>query len=247
MSKPTDNQDRPGPGDASGEASGNRLGHCQARLARDERSAALRTLAGRLAHQIRNPLAAVRAACKGLRDEVDDDQRQTIDLALREIDRMLKFVTATVQTIPADDESATETDLQHEIEEVVEIIRSSHDGNAEIDAPTLPQWRCRVPRNGFRVAIYSLLDHVMAIPGVRRVRLAGTPTPAGLTVSVDVDGVRDQDDLLATGMSMPASWVQPVGLLVAERFARDFGGRIVRQDAQGDRQTLNLELPFTHV
>ena len=47
-----------------------------ATLVRQQCSAALRALAGRLAHQIRNPLAAIKAACGSLREELQDPDHQ---------------------------------------------------------------------------------------------------------------------------------------------------------------------------
>lgn len=248
MAKSPDTQNPP-PTDNGHESVGYvRLGSHQARLARDERSAALRALAGRLAHQIRNPLAAVRAACNSLREELDEpDQRETLDLTLREIDRMLAFVSATVQTIPVQSEPSLAVDVAREISDVVDVVRRSREGQTSIEIQTIADGECLLPRNGFRVAVYSLLDHLVAITDVQRIVIHSERIADRLHVHIDVDGSPGSNKLLTTGMMTPGSWMQPVGLLVAERFARDLGGRLLRSDIDSSHQTFNLELPCNHV
>jgi len=216
-------------------------------LAREERSAALRALAGRLAHQIRNPLAAVRAACNSLRDEVEQaDQRETLDLALVEIDRMLGFVSSTVQSLPYQRESPAGVQIDREIRDVVALIESTQNSAVEIALGDQAEDVCRLPREGFRVAIYSLLDHLVDIDDLRRVALDSHLDDGLLRVRFEIDGEADGNALVTTGLTVPGGWMHPVGFLVAERFARDHGGRLRRQDIDANRLTLCLEFPCPH-
>jgi signal transduction histidine kinase len=216
-------------------------------LAREERSAALRALAGRLAHQIRNPLAAVRAACNGLRDEVQEaDQRETLDLALAEIDRMLGFVSSTVQSLPSQREPQRDVQIDGEIRDVVALIGSTQQSAVEVVVGDQAEGACRLPLEGFRVAIYSLLDHLVDIHDLRRVVLSSRFDDGLLRVRLEIDGEADGNALVTTGLTVPGGWMHPVGFLVAERFARDHGGRLRRQDVDANRLTLCLELPCSH-
>lgn len=214
----------------------------QARLAREERSAALRALAGRLAHQIRNPLAAVRAACSSLRHELEDaDQRETLDLTLREIDRMLGFVKATVQTIPDRNETPRAVDLAAETAAVVDVVQSGGITGFPIRLATAGKPWCSAPRNGLRAAVFSLLDHFADVAEV-----------AAVDVSVQDNGERAQlrfavHGSATDGAAAPGGWSQPIGLLVAERFARDAGGLLRRSDDGGGRHTFTLDLPRADV
>ncbi|MCB1800163.1 MAG: hypothetical protein KDI82_00605 [Gammaproteobacteria bacterium] len=220
-----------------------------AKLARDERAAALRALAGRLAHQLRNPLAAVRAACSGLRSEVEDDEhRETLDLTLQEIDRMLGFVSATVQSIPARRETPQATDPALEIIDVVDIMHSTENGANQIAVGDVEHRRCLIPRDGLRVAVYSICEHFLSIAEVNGLVIDNGCDAGRLTVRFRVDLGPAGEDVGTAGLSSNGIWVQPIGLLVAERFAREAGGRMLRNDSGGDDQlTLTLELPLHDV
>jgi two-component system sensor histidine kinase PilS (NtrC family) len=216
-------------------------------LARDERHAALRGLAGRLAHQMRNPLAAVRAACHGLRSEiVDADQRETLDLMLVEIDRMLGFVDATVRNSPAADERPEAIDVTAEISDVIRIATSGFRDPPEIILSGAPCDACVLPRNGLRVSVYSLLEDLAVIPSVTHIAVTPSYADGRAVIRFAVSGAQAGDPGLSNGMTVPVNSFQPVGLLVAERFVRDRGGRLARSDDGGQTQTITLELPCGH-
>ncbi|MCB1787939.1 MAG: hypothetical protein H6955_00075 [Chromatiaceae bacterium] len=220
----------------------------QARLARDERSAALRALAGRLAHQLRNPLAAVRAACSSLRAEIEDtDQRETLDLTLQEIDRMLNFVRTTVQTIPIHNEKPQPVDVAAETADVIDITRPGHADGARIRLGADRGVRCRLPREGLRVAVYSMLDHLASVSAVQAIEVGVSHQDGHALIQFDVSAGQPGDAVLDTGMTVPMGWTQPVGLLVAERFARDLGGCLLRAETSSTTQTFTLDLPCPDV
>lgn len=232
----------PSPEDTTGTLS------VQAQLARDERSAALRALAGRLAHQIRNPLAAVRAACSSLRSEIDDpDQRETLDLTLQEIERMLSFVKATVQAIPDHREPPQTLDASAETADVVRIVGPGHAGGPLIQLADNEPLYCTLPRDDLRVAVYSVLDHLAGVSNVDVIQVAVTRSERRALIRFTVHGGTPGEGVLTTGMAGPAGWMQPVGLLVAERFARDQGGCLMRSDSGDTCQTFTLDLPCADV
>lgn len=220
---------------------------CQAQLASDARSASLRALSGRLAHQIRNPLAAVRAACSGLRAEIQDaDQRETLDLTLVEIDRMLGFVKATVQTIPDASEKPEPLDVGAETADVVEILRASHTTGTQFRVIRQTAPYCSLPRHSLRAAVYSILDHLAEVADVDAVDVDIISDDGRVQVRFSVVGGMSSNAALATGMMSPTGWVQPVGLLVAERFARDHGGCMLHANNGENIQTFTLDLPCSH-
>ena len=220
----------------------------QANLARDERRAALRALAGRLAHQIRNPLAAIRAACSSLHEEIDDaDQRETLQLTLNEIDRMLGFVQATVQTVPEQAEKPQAMALTEEIRDVVDIVSSGHaGGDTTVRFEATDEVCCILPRDRFRVSVYSLLDHLVGTAGVDHVTVRLDLTEGRILLQFEVTVSTSDTSALTTGMMSQSNWLQPVGLLVAERFARDIGGRLMRAEVGGATHTFTLDLPCEH-
>lgn len=216
----------------------------QARLARDERTAALRALAGRLAHQIRNPLAAVRAACSSLQAEIEDaEQRETLELTLNEIDRMLGFVKATVQTLPEHVERPVMIDVVAETRDVIDIVGSGHEDTMDIQISGVHELTCSLPRDGFRVSVYSILEHIVGSPGVDRVAVDVSLRGGRVLIRFDIPVSDTLDDPLSDGVADLGGLTHPVGLLVAERFARDLGGYLSRSAAGDTRQSFTLALP----
>lgn len=220
----------------------------RSRLARDERGAALRAIAGRLAHQIRNPLAAVRAACSSLHADIEDpEQRETLELTLKEIDRMLTFVSATVQTTPINLEKPQAINIRTELANVVDIVRSGYADQPTIELHGDKSIDCLLPRDEFRLSVYSLLEHLIGATSLTGIAVhAGTADGKAL-IRFDVRGASSNDVALTNGMVAAQNGLQPVGLLVAERFARDLGGRLMRSDDGDNTQTFSLELPCTNV
>jgi nitrogen-specific signal transduction histidine kinase len=213
----------------------------QAQLARAGRNNALHALAGRLAHQIRNPLAAVRAACGGLQAEIEDcEQRETLDLMLQEIDRMLAHVRSTVQSIPGHDEPVSTVNLWQEVVDVARIVGLGHPHTPGISLSGDQQVTCELQRNAFRVAVYSIIDHLVDVSRVDAMRIALARAGDVAAIEVSVSGGDTADD------SLSATWVQPVGLLVAERFARNHSGHLTRTDGGADQTVFTLRLPCKH-
>lgn len=208
-------------------------------LARQERCAALRAMAGRLAHEMRNPLAAVRAACGSLREEIaDDDHKYRLELTLQEVDRVLGLITDMVQAARCEAETPTNLHPAAEINQAATLVQMLHPA-ASLSLPPLTDAvePCRLPRNGLRVAVYSLLDYLFgSLPGVQ-VSITLTQQPDLLHVHFAVTGM----DAAPALSSNPAA----VGLLVAERYARDTGGRL-QQDIHEENLHLTLELLCRH-
>src|SRR5260370_7932162 len=69
---------------------------------RQDRLAAVGRLAASIAHEIRNPLAAMRGSIQMLRGEMDADseQAQLMDIILRESDRLNTIVTNYLYSAP---------------------------------------------------------------------------------------------------------------------------------------------------
>jgi signal transduction histidine kinase len=216
----------------------------QARLASDERDAALRALAGRLAHQIRNPLSAVRAACSGLLHEIEDtEQRETLELSLREIDRMLSFVAATVRMASEDNEQPVRLDPGTELADVIAVFRQSREGSATVRLGELAEAVCRLPRHRLRATLFGLIGQLTADSAVQDIVFSLARRDGWALISASVRGADPDSGDLTMGMVAPDGWVQPVGLLVAERFARSVGGRLTHSNTGTAQLLITLELP----
>ena len=216
-----------------------------AAVARRERAAALRALAAHFAHQVRNQLAATRAVCDNLRVELENtDHQQRLNLALNEIDRLLDSVSSTVQSLVETPEPAQPLDAVGEVQEAIQIFISGHEEGTGIELIGEPI-RCALPPMGFRVAIYSLLDHIVHASAPATARIEVQQRDNKLQIGFSACSERASELVVAKNL-WPMEWSAGsghMGLLVAERFARDLGGRLAHS-VTGGCLTLTLELPL---
>ncbi len=219
-------------------------------LTRTERGVALRALAGQLAHQMRNPLAAIRAACSSLREDLSNEEhRQRLDMTLHEVDRLLTLVTGTVKSVSAKPEKPRKLDLADEIQEVVAIARDSLPNLVSVKVSGATGVQCLLPRSTFRASLFSLLDHVVDTyrPDPLRVELRHSNGRAQIDFKVAAQHVEDAPGSYHQTTLARSGDGRSIGLVVAERFARDNGGRLAHFVNANDSQSLTLDLPCTDV
>jgi C4-dicarboxylate-specific signal transduction histidine kinase len=217
-----------------------------AEIARRERAAALRALAAQFAHQIRNQLAATRAVCDNLRVELDNsDHQQRLHLALNEIDRLLDSVSSTVQSLVETPEPARVLDAIGEVQEAVQIFIAGREDSVSVELVGEPV-HCVLPAMGFRVAVYSLLEHLLQASAPASANIGVQRRDDQLQVCFRACGEKARE-LAVAKAPWPVEWPagpRHIGLLVAERFARDLGGRLAHSLNENGCVQLTLELPF---
>ena len=94
---------------------------------RQDRLAAVGRLAASIAHEIRNPLAAMRGSIQMLRSELTDnsDHGQLMEIILRESDRLNKIVTDYLNYARPRPAEMSEVDVSALIRETLKLLRNS--------------------------------------------------------------------------------------------------------------------------
>ncbi|HEY3103116.1 MAG TPA: ATP-binding protein [Pyrinomonadaceae bacterium] len=94
---------------------------------RQDRLAAVGRLAASIAHEIRNPLAAMRGSIQMLRSELTDnsDHGQLMEIILRESDRLNKIVTDYLNYARPRPAEMNEVDVSALIRETLKLLRNS--------------------------------------------------------------------------------------------------------------------------
>ena len=94
---------------------------------RQDRLAAVGRLAASIAHEIRNPLAAMRGSIQMLRSELkeDSDHTQLMEIILRESDRLNKIVTDYLNYARPRPASMDKVDVCELIRETLKLLRNS--------------------------------------------------------------------------------------------------------------------------
>src|SRR5437016_3970289 len=219
---------------------------------RQDRLAAVGRLAASIAHEIRNPLAAMRGSIQMLRGEMDGDpgHAQLMEIILRESDRLNKIVADYLNYARPRPAELDEVDLGALIRETLKLLHNSAevgDGHqletdlpeepaiAKGDAEQLKQVCWNIARNAlkampdggeFRVSLQEIEPH--------RLRLSFSDSGCGMTPE-QVDRLFEPFSSTTGGAGL--------GLSIVYQIIRDHSGTINVRSRQGEGTTISVELP----
>ena len=231
------------------------------RLASTERIAARREIARRVAHEIKNPLAPIRAAVETLRrlrarqdpafDEYFDEATRTV---LDEVQRIARIVSEFTEfaRLPAPNPAPVD---------VVETVRAQaalHGGSStKVVFTSSPCSALNADRDQLVQLVSNLIQNAQyaaesratgdgVAPEVRvDVRPAGTDK-VRLVVSDNGPGLSPE---MRARLFEPYATNKPggtgLGLAIAQRIAVEHGGEISYAESRGGGATFSVELPFS--
>ena len=221
---------------------------------RQDRMAAVGRLAASIAHEIRNPLAAMRGSIQMLRSEMDgnSEQAQLMEIILRESDRLNKIVADYLNYARPRPAELKNVDISALVAETFKLLRNSAELSAgHVLAEDLPS----------RPAIVSgdpeQLKQVCW--NIARNALKSMPDGGKFSVSlVEVDGNRLRLSFSDTGCGMTPEQVERLfepftsttggtglGLSIVYQIIRDHSGTINLRSRQGEGTTITIELPVS--
>ncbi len=222
---------------------------------RQDRMAAVGRLAASIAHEIRNPLAAMRGSIQMLRSEMDGDteQAQLMEIILRESDRLNKIVADYLNYARPRPAELKNVDIGALVGETFKLLRNSAElSDRHVLEENLPQ----------RPAIVSgdpeQLKQVCW--NIARNALKSMPDGGKFSASLDqVDGNRLRLSFSDTGCGMTPEQVERLfepftsttggtglGLSIVYQIIRDHSGTINVRSRQGEGTTITIELPVSH-
>ncbi len=211
----------------------------QADLLRSEQLAVAGRMAAGIAHEIRNPLAAMRMTVElHAREEADAERRQALALLRTEIDRIEEAVAELMDLANPAAPRREPVDLNAVVEEVLSLTRPQADHQG-VSVETRLASDARVtadPRRLRRVVMNLVLNALQAMPGRGR-----------LTVETERRGADIRLGVADTGPGVPADLRDRVfepfvsgktggaglGLAVSRRIVEDHGGRIGFETGEG--------------
>lgn len=221
---------------------------------RQDRMAAVGRLAASIAHEIRNPLAAMRGSIQMLRSEMDGDteQVQLMEIILRESDRLNKIVADYLNYARPRPAELKNVDISALVAETFKLLRNS----AEIgDGHTLKE---ELPS---RPAVVSGDPEQLKQVCWNITRNALKAMPEGGTFSISLTEVDDNRWRLSftdTGCGMAPEQVERLfepftsttggtglGLSIVYQIIRDHSGTINVRSRQGEGTTITIELPVS--
>src|SRR3989454_5145265 len=222
---------------------------------RQDRMAAVGRLAASIAHEIRNPLAAMRGSIQMLRSEMDGntEQAQLMEIILRESDRLNKIVADYLNYARPRPAELKNVDISALVADTFRLLRNSAELSVghvlEEDLPSRPAIVSGDPEQ-LKQACWN----------IARNALKSMPEGGKFSVSLsEVDGNRLRLSFSDTGCGMTPEQVERLfepftsttggtglGLSIVYQIIRDHSGKINVRSLQGEGTTITIELPVTH-
>lgn len=221
---------------------------------RQDRMAAVGRLAASIAHEIRNPLAAMRGSIQMLRSEMEGDteQAQLMEIILRESDRLNKIVADYLNYARPRPVELKNVDISALVADTFKLLRNSAElsegHQLEEDLPARPAIVSGDPEQLKQVCWNIARNAMISMPD------GGT-----FTVSLaEVDGNRLRLSFSDTGCGMTPEQVERLfepftsttggtglGLSIVYQIIRDHSGTINVRSRLGEGTTITIELPVT--
>jgi len=221
---------------------------------RQDRMAAVGRMAVSIAHEIRNPLAAMRGSIQMLRSEMDGDteQAQLMEIILRESDRLNKIVADYLNYARPRPAELKNVDISAVISDTFKLLRNSDelaDGHSlEEDLPDRPAIVSGDPEQLRQVCWNIARNALKAMPDGGRLRVSLQEADANrLRVTFADDGcgmTPEQVEHLFEPFTSTTGGTG-LGLSIVYQIIRDHNGTINVRSRQGGGTTITVELPVS--
>lgn len=225
--------------------------------AQQQRLAHLGAAASAVAHELKNPLAAVKSTAAVLRRRLGSHPRgaELTEIIEQEADRLHDTVVQVLSYVRPPRAVTAPVDLQALLGQLVATLETEFAAAAiragiTVEAPDTVVWG---DPNGLRQLFLNLLINAreaMPAGGAIHITIApgDTDTP-GLTVNVDDSGEGFSDEALARARE-PFFTTKPLGtglgLANAARVAREHGGLLELANRSGGGGRVTVQLPRHH-
>ncbi|HEV2707167.1 MAG TPA: ATP-binding protein [Pyrinomonadaceae bacterium] len=220
---------------------------------RQDRLAAVGRVAAGIAHEIRNPLAAMRGSIQVLRSEMppDSTQNELMEIILREGDRLNRIITDFLTYARPRPVELAEIDLREPLRETFALLRHSPEiraGHALLadlpdepaiapaDAASIKQVFWNLARNALNAMPEggTLRAELRRAPH-DRLRITFADTGRGMSPA--------QVERLFEPFSSSTTGGTGLGLSIVYQIVRDHGGTINVSSREGHGTTIAVELP----
>ncbi len=220
---------------------------------RQDRLAAVGRVAAGIAHEIRNPLAAMRGAIQVLHSDANGDpaQAELMEIILRESDRLNRIITDFLTYARPRRGELVETDMREPLGETFTLLRHSPETRAEhVIEEDYPDEPVRALADGaaLRQVFWNLARNAMnAMPDGGRLRVELRHAASGRLRITFTDTGRgmspEQVERLFEPFSSSTTGGTGLGLSIVYQIIRDHGGTINVRSREGHGTTIIIELP----
>ena len=219
---------------------------------RQDRLAAIGRMAASIAHEIRNPLAAMRGSIQMLRAEMRGDSSETelMEIILRESDRLNRIISDFLTYARPRSIVQSKVDVGELLQQTFTLLRNSSEIHkshvieaktpedpalTNADSEQLRQVFWNLARNALNAMPQGgTLNAVVAVNSNKRLRIIFDDTGRGMSP--------EQVEHLFEPFSSTTGGVG-LGLSIVYQIIRDHGGTINVRSREGKGTTISIELP----
>ena len=230
------------------------------RMQEKDRLAALGQMAAGLAHEVKNPLGAIKGAAQLLNDPVEDEpdenSREFVGIILEEVERLDRVVRSVLDYARPSKGNPGAVDVNAVVRRTLQVLASARDGSTSVHtdlASELPFVRADAEQ--LRQVLMNLVQNALqATDGTGNVsvvtRRRPTPGAPGATELVEI-AVRDDGPGMAPqvlkSLFVPFFTTKErgtgLGLAISQRMVEEMGGRIDVVSQPGAGSTFTVVLP----
>ena len=221
---------------------------------RQDRMAAVGRMAASIAHEIRNPLAAMRGSIQMLRAEMDGDteQAQLMEIILRESDRLNKIVADYLNYARPRPAELKNVDIHAAISDTLKLLRNSDEltdrHSLDEDLPNRPAIVSGDPEQLRQVCWNIARNALKAMPsgGSFRVSLQeADDNRLRLTFADDGCGMTPEQVEHLFEPFTSTTGGTGLGLSIVYQIIRDHNGTINVRSREGAGTVITIELPVS--
>lgn len=189
-------------------------------------------LAASIAHDIRNPLAAIQMGLSNLRADIEDEElAERAERISAEVIRLSEIVTQSVESTRMEAELPSLISLSEVTDEIIRFVSFRIPTTVTIVNRIPGDLRCRLPEERLRQALLNLILNSAATIGddAGSITIETGTEGNDLLLSVTDDGPGLDEDILKTGgrpLTSANMGSQHFRLAVARRITRDAGGNM---------------------
>ena len=226
----------------------------EAELRLKDRMAAVGELSAGIAHEIRNPLAAIAGSVQVLRksEALSPQEQRLMSIILRESERLNKSIADFLRFVKPQEKRPVEFDIAASLSETLDLLANSAELSPEhqIERQISPQSYTIVgDGDQIRQVFWNIARNaVQAMPRGGRLRVA-TEVADGAYNIVFADSGRGMSDSDQRRLFQPFRTNFPtgtgLGMAISYRIVQEHGGRIDVRSREGSGTMITVSLPAT--
>jgi len=221
----------------------------QRELAAAERLAAVGELAAGLAHELRNPLAAMQMALVNLRQEIHyEDHVERLTLIVNELNRVTALLNGLLSQTQQEPELSMDLSVGNTVNELATLASYQIGKNIQLQQQIPLDLKCRLPAGRLHQAILNLVLNAAQAIGENKgsIIIQAERHKNMVILSVCDDGPGFPQAMLDIGIrsfSTGRTGGTGLGLAIVQRFVRDLGGEIELRNQSPRGACVTLTLP----